>query len=64
MNMSIENVLHLLEDNQEFLLQEEAPKFQNELPDDIDMDGLDEEDIEEINRFVEFLKNKKNNGKK
>lgn len=64
MNMSIENVLHLLEDNQEFLLQQEAPKFQNELLDDIDMDGLDEEDIEEINRFVEFLKNKKNSKKK
>lgn len=27
----------------------------------IDTDGLDENDIEEINRFVEFLKNKKKN---
>lgn len=27
----------------------------------IDIDGLDENDIEEINRFVEFIKNKKKN---
>ena len=27
----------------------------------IDTDGLDENDIEEINRFVEFIKNKKKN---
>lgn len=64
MNMSIENVLRLLEDNQEFLLQEEAPKFQNKLLNDIDTEGLDKEDIEEISRFVEFLKNKKNTEKK
>ena len=30
----------------------------------IDTDGLDEDDIEEINRFVEFIKNKKKNEKK
>ena len=36
----------------------------NELLDDIDTEGLDEEDIDEINRFIEFLKNKKNNEKK
>ena len=29
----------------------------------IDTDGLDEKDIEEINRFVEFIKNKKNEKK-
>lgn len=28
---------------------------------DIDTDGLDENDIEEINRFVEFIRNKKKN---
>lgn len=30
----------------------------------IDTDGLDENDIEEINRFVEFIKNKKKNHRK
>ena len=30
----------------------------------IDTEGLDEDDIEEINRFVEFIKNKKKNEKK
>ena len=30
----------------------------------IDTEGLDENDIEEINRFVEFIKNKKKNKKK
>ena len=30
----------------------------------IDTEGLDEKDIEEINRFVEFIKNKKKNNKK
>ena len=30
----------------------------------IDTEGLDENDIEEINRFVEFIKNKKKNEKK
>lgn len=29
----------------------------------IDTDGLDEKDIEELNRFIEFLKNKKKNDK-
>lgn len=28
----------------------------------VNIDGLDENDIEEINRFVEFVKNKKKNG--
>jgi len=30
----------------------------------INTDGLDDNDIEEINRFVEFIKNKKKNEKK
>lgn len=30
----------------------------------IDTEGLDENEIEEINRFVEFIKNKKKNKKK
>lgn len=31
---------------------------------DIDTNGLDEADIEELNRFVEFLKTKKKQDKK
>ncbi len=38
------------------VLSEYSP---HRLTDKIDIEGLDEEDIEEINRFVEFLKNKK-----
>lgn len=30
----------------------------------IDIEGLDEDDIEEINRFIEFIKNKKKNNNK
>lgn len=29
----------------------------------VDTEGLDEEDIKEINRFIEFIKNKKRNDK-
>lgn len=32
--------------------------------DGVDTEGLDENDIEEINRFVEFIKNKKKNENK
>ena len=62
MQMSIENVLHLLEDEQEFNLKKDAPKFDephNNQHNNIDTEGLDEEDIETLNRFIEFLKNKK-----
>ncbi len=64
MNMTIEEVLHLLDSSQEFMLKKEAPKFDGfryASHNGIDTDGLDENDIEEINRFVEFLKNKKKN---
>lgn len=67
MNMSVEDVLHLLEDEQEFNLKNEAPKFNDfryASYNGIDTEGLDENDIEEINRFVEFIKNKKKNEKK
>lgn len=66
MNMSIEDVLHLLEENQEFNLKENAPTYDNfrmASYDGVDTEGLDEDDIQEINRFVEFLKQKKKKDK-
>lgn len=67
MNISIEKVLNLLEDNQEFIMNEDAPKydysFRTASHNGIDIEGLDENDIEEINRFVEFIKNKKKKNK-
>lgn len=59
MNMSIETVLHILEDNQEFIMNKQAPAYNDVSFNEIDTEGLDENDIEEINRFVEFIKNKK-----
>ncbi len=67
MNMSIEDILHSLEDDQEFNLKNEAPKFDDfrfASNNGINTDGLDDTDIEEINRFVEFIKNKKKKEKK
>ena len=67
MNMSIEDILHSLEDDQEFNLKNEAPKFDDfrfASNNVINTDGLDDTDIEEINRFVEFIKNKKKKEKK
>lgn len=65
MNMSIEEVLHLLEDTQEFVMGKDAPKFENDFRyasyQGLDLEGLDEKDIEELNQFVEFIKNKKKN---
>lgn len=40
------------------------PKFKFASYNGINIDELDEKDIEEINRFVEFIKNKKKNEKK
>lgn len=63
MNISAENVLHLLENEQYFNLQNESQLSNNcdytsyEI---VDTEGLDKSDIEEIKRFVEFLKDKKN----
>lgn len=62
MNMSVEDILHLLEDEQEFNLKNEAPKyddFRYASNNGINTEGLDENDIAEINKFVEFIKNKK-----
>ena len=67
MNMSVEDILHLLEDEQEFNLKNEAPKyndFRYASNNGINIDGLDDNDIEEINKFVEFIRNKKKNKNK
>lgn len=62
MNMPIEDVLHLLDDEQEFNLKDDAPKyddFRYASHNGLDTEGLDEDDIKEINAFIEFVKNKK-----
>ena len=67
MNMSVEDILHLLDDGQEFNLKNEAPKFEDfryANHNGINIDGLDKNDIEEIKRFVEFIMNKKKNEEK
>ena len=46
MNMSIETVLHILEDNQEFTMNKEAPTYNDISFNEIDTDGLDYNDIE------------------
>lgn len=73
MHMDLDYLLKLLNDNQTIYLDENEYKkqFSNSNNDfrfashnGIDTEGLDEDDIEEINRFVEFIKNKKKNGGK
>lgn len=62
MNMPIEDVLHLLDDDQEFNLKDDAPEyddFRYASNNGLDTEGLDEDDIKEINAFIEFVKNKK-----
>ncbi len=54
----------LVENKQEINSKNSSQKSDNFNPDSsniINTDGLDENDIEEINRFVEFIKNKKKN---
>ena len=72
MHMDLDYLLKLLNDNQEIYLDEDEYKkqfstntnFRYANHNGINTDGLDENDIEEINRFVEFIKNKKKNEKK
>lgn len=53
--------------NEAWLMGLDVPMERNDFRmasfDGIDIDGLDEQDIEEINRFVEFLKQKKKKDK-
>ena len=72
MHMDLDYLLKLLNDNQEIYLDEDEYKkqfstntnFRYANHNGINTDGLDENDIEEINRYVEFIKNKKKNEKK
>lgn len=72
MHMDLDYLLKLLNDNQEIYLDEDEYKkqfstntnFRYANYNGINTEGLDENDIEEINRFVEFIKNKKKNEKK
>lgn len=75
MNIDLEDLLKQLDAEQNIYLDETAylKQFSDECSDNdfryashngINTDGLDENDIEEINRFVEFIKNKKKNGDK
>ena len=72
MHMDLDYLLKLLNNNQEIYLDEDEYKkqfstntnFRYANHNGINTEGLDENDIEEINRFVEFIKNKKKNEKK
>lgn len=61
MNMNIETVLHLLEDNQEFIMNEDAPKYDDDFRyaeyNGLNTEGLTEEDIEEIKAYIEMRRN-------
>ena len=67
MHMDLDYLLKLLNDNQEIYLDEDEYKkqfstntnFRYANHNGINTDGLDDTDIEEINRFVEFIRNKK-----
>lgn len=69
MHMDLDYLLKLLNDNQEIYLDEDEYKkqfstntnFRYANYNGINTEGLDENDIEEINRFVEFIRNKKKN---
>lgn len=65
MNMDLDFLLKQLNSGQDIYLDEN--EYQKQFNDDfryanhngINIDGLNEEEIEEINRFVEFIRNKK-----
>lgn len=69
MNMDLDYLLKLLNDNQTIYLDENEyqkqfnnnSSFRYASNNGINTEGLDENDIEEINRFVEFIRNKKKN---
>lgn len=58
MNISIEELLHLLEDEQEFNLKNTAPKFEDIL-NKIDLTGFNEEEIELIKKYIDFIKSQR-----
>lgn len=72
MHMDLDHLLKLLNDDQTIYLDENEYKkqfntnnnFRYASHNGINTEGLDENDIEEINRFVEFIKNKKKNENK
>ena len=61
---NIDKLSIALDVNEAWLMGHNVPmerKFRFNSNNIINTDGLDENDIEEINRFVEFIKNKKKN---
>ncbi len=64
MNMSIETVLHLLENNQEFIMNKDAPKYNEDEYTGLNTDGLTEEDIEDIKAYIEVRRNMNKNRNK
>lgn len=73
MHMDLDHLLKLLNDNQTIYLDEN--EYKKQFSDScnnfcyanhngINTEGLDEDEIEEINRFIEFIKNQKKNGGK
>lgn len=67
MNMSIEDVLHLLEDNQEFIMNKEAPRYDananNKQSKNLNLEGLDEDDLKELQEFIDFKRSLKKSKK-
>ncbi len=68
MNISIEEILKLLDDEQEFKINETAPKYNKmiaplphymEYLDYLKSRGLNEKDISDVNDFIEFVLSKK-----
>ena len=58
MNMPIGTILHLLEENtQEFMIRTDTPNSPEYYK--INVEGLTQEDIEELKQFVDFIRNKK-----
>ena len=57
MNMSIETVLHLLENNQEFIMNKDAPKYNEDEYTGLNTDGLTEAYIE-VRRNMNKNRNK------
>lgn len=67
MNMEIDDLLHMLDDDQLFDLKNVAPQFNDPSLSNvrmasyagIDIDGLSDDEIEEIKEFVEYVRSKR-----